>query len=247
MDVVIVVRDHDPEARERVASRADLDPVLLAELAEDPDNTVRTRARLHPLPRTGRNASPSTGSSATQPRTSALSRDAHRTADEPVRPLCRIPAPLLRRIAATCPKLPVRAGLPDLKGEVERREGTTMSTADEHDRLLRGPRTALERARRDQATWTDLAYCGVQGTGEGRLTDRNRAARFAVLWALQYDRRPQDLPLLRFLLRQQATYYREVVVSGMAPDLTLAGFLVATSPPGSTPFSAQPGSSGPII
>lgn len=74
--------------------------------------------------------------------------------------------------------------------------------------------------------WADLAYC-AQITAEGLIADRNRAARFAVLWALQYDRRPKDLPLLRFLLQQQATYYREAVPRGMAPDLTLAGFLVA--------------------
>ncbi|MBV1942439.1 hypothetical protein KUF83_38790 [Streptomyces sp. BV286] len=102
-----------------------------------------------------------------------------------------------------------------------------MSTTDEQDRVLRGPRTALQRARRDQATWADLAYCDVQGTDEGAVTDRNRATRFAVLWALQYDRRPQDLPLLCFLLQQQTTYYREAVPWGMASDLTLAGFLVA--------------------
>ncbi|MFF3920193.1 hypothetical protein ACFYZB_43635 [Streptomyces sp. NPDC001852] len=59
------------------------------------------------------------------------------------------------------------------------------------------------------------------------MIDRNRAARFGVLWALQYDRRPQDLPLLRFLLQDQATFYREAVSMGLAPDLTLAGFLVA--------------------
>lgn len=74
--------------------------------------------------------------------------------------------------------------------------------------------------------WADLAYC-AQVTDEGPVADRNRAARFTVLWALQYDRRPQDLPLLRFLLQQQTTYYSEAVPSGMAPDLTLAGFLVA--------------------
>lgn len=101
-----------------------------------------------------------------------------------------------------------------------------MSTAEEQDRLLQGPRSALERARQDPATWADLAYC-AQMTDEGPITDRNTAARFAVLWALQYDRRPQDLPLLRFLLQQQATYYREAVPWGMAPDLTLAGFMVA--------------------
>ncbi len=102
-----------------------------------------------------------------------------------------------------------------------------MSTADEQDRLLRGLEAALERTRRDRAAWADLAYCGVQETDEGHVTDRNRAARFAVVWALQYDRRPQDLPLLRFLLQQQTTYYREAVPWGMAPDLTLVGFLVA--------------------
>ncbi len=74
--------------------------------------------------------------------------------------------------------------------------------------------------------WADLAY-RAQITDEGPIADRNRAARFAVLWALQYDRRPEDLPLLRFLLQQQTTYYREAVPWGLAPDLTLAGFLVA--------------------
>jgi hypothetical protein len=101
-----------------------------------------------------------------------------------------------------------------------------MSTADEQDRLLREPRRALERARRDPATWTDLAF-RAQDTDEGHVTDCHRAARFGVLWALQYDRRPQDLPLLRFLLQQQTTYYRKAVSWGLAPDLTLAGFLVA--------------------
>ncbi|MFC8202086.1 hypothetical protein ACFUTV_42920 [Streptomyces sp. NPDC057298] len=101
-----------------------------------------------------------------------------------------------------------------------------MSTAEEQDRLLHRPRSALERARQDPTMWADLAYC-AQVTDEGPVADRNRADRFAVLWALQYDRRPQDLPLLRFLLQQQTTYYREAVPWGMAPDLTLAGFLVA--------------------
>ncbi|MET9377506.1 hypothetical protein ABZX98_25800 [Streptomyces sp. NPDC002992] len=47
-----LARDPDPEVRAVVAARADLDASLLAELAEDPDETVRTRARVHPLPRT---------------------------------------------------------------------------------------------------------------------------------------------------------------------------------------------------
>lgn len=104
-------------------------------------------------------------------------------------------------------------------------EGKTMSTADEHYRLLREPRAALEQARRDPATWTSLSF-RAQDTGDGRVRDRNRAARFGVLWALQYDRRPQDLPLLRFTLREETTFYREVSW-GLASNLTLAGFLVA--------------------
>lgn len=35
------------------------------------------------------------------------------------------------------------------------------------------------------------------------------AARSSVLRALQYDRRPQDLPLLRFLLQQETAFYEE--------------------------------------
>ncbi|MGW1950233.1 hypothetical protein ACWCRC_38755 [Streptomyces sp. NPDC001940] len=102
----------------------------------------------------------------------------------------------------------------------------TVSVAAEQERLLRGPRRDLERARRDPETWHALAFA-AERTGDGRVTDRNYAARFGVLWALQYDHRPQDLPLLRFLLQQQITFYREVVPWGLAPDLLLAGFLVA--------------------
>jgi hypothetical protein len=100
-----------------------------------------------------------------------------------------------------------------------------MSTADEQDRLLREPRAALERARRDPATWNSLSF-RAQDTGAGHVRDSNRAARFGVLWALQYDRRRQDLPLLRFLLGEETVSYRQGVW-GMGSDLTLAGFLVA--------------------
>ncbi|MFJ9945288.1 hypothetical protein [Streptomyces erythrochromogenes] len=50
--VARLARDADPEVRERVAARADLDPAVWAELAEDPHERVRTRARIQPLPRT---------------------------------------------------------------------------------------------------------------------------------------------------------------------------------------------------
>ncbi|MFD0271228.1 hypothetical protein ACFVGY_32365 [Streptomyces sp. NPDC127106] len=52
-DVVArLARVDDPEVRERVAARADIGPALLAELAQDPDEAVRLRARVQPLPRT---------------------------------------------------------------------------------------------------------------------------------------------------------------------------------------------------
>lgn len=101
-----------------------------------------------------------------------------------------------------------------------------MSTADEQDRLLRVPRRDLERARRDPAAWSGLAFL-AEHTEERGVTDRNEPARYRVLLALQYDRRPQDLPLLRFLLRQQTVFYQKVVPWGLASDLLRAGFMVA--------------------
>ncbi|WP_371523133.1 hypothetical protein [Kitasatospora sp. NBC_01300] len=50
--VARLAHDPDPDVREQVAARADLDPQLLAELAQDPDSAVRARGLLHPLPRT---------------------------------------------------------------------------------------------------------------------------------------------------------------------------------------------------
>ncbi|MEV1121042.1 hypothetical protein AB0I91_38815 [Actinosynnema sp. NPDC049800] len=91
---------------------------------------------------------------------------------------------------------------------------------------MEAPRLRLDRARRDRSTWAELAFAPARND-QGHAYDLNREARFGVLWALQYDRRPQDLPLLRFLLQQEISRYRQTVPSGLAPDLQLAGFLVA--------------------
>jgi hypothetical protein len=84
----------------------------------------------------------------------------------------------------------------------------------------------LETARRDRSTWSRLAFT-AEHTGDDQVFDRNRATRFGVLWAAQYDRRPEDLPLLRFLLEHEIVRYRETTPFGLAPDLELAGLLVA--------------------
>lgn len=52
--VARLARDADPEVRKRVAGRSGLDPALIAELEGDPDPIVRTRALVHPFPRTER-------------------------------------------------------------------------------------------------------------------------------------------------------------------------------------------------
>ncbi|WP_328614091.1 hypothetical protein OHS18_38505 [Amycolatopsis sp. NBC_00355] len=101
-----------------------------------------------------------------------------------------------------------------------------MTIAADRDRLLDRPREALDRARRDPACWAEFAYDSAPDE-EGRLTDRHRRARFGLLLALQYDRREADLPLLRFVLRQQIVHYRELVKHYLPADFLLAGLLVA--------------------
>jgi hypothetical protein len=103
-----LANDPDPAVRERVASRCDLQPGLLASLAEDPDDRVRTRALLHTPPRT-------------EPQRRMIDTVIGRTADqighvrERIDPpsadwfaACAVSGhPLLRRVAATYPQLPV--------------------------------------------------------------------------------------------------------------------------------------------
>ncbi|GGL91757.1 hypothetical protein GCM10010129_39400 [Streptomyces fumigatiscleroticus] len=105
--VARLARHPDPRVRERVAARADLDPSLLAESAEDPDDAVRTRTRVQPLPRTWEQRD-------------AIDRVAGRTAEDigPLAEMLAEPDPdwysacalsehsLLRRVAATFPGLP---------------------------------------------------------------------------------------------------------------------------------------------
>ncbi|MFE5809687.1 hypothetical protein [Streptomyces sp. NPDC056491] len=50
--VTRLARHPEAEVRELIAARPDLEPDLVAELLEDPDENVRARVRLHPFPRT---------------------------------------------------------------------------------------------------------------------------------------------------------------------------------------------------
>lgn len=102
-----LARDPDPKVRARVASRCDLAPALLAELVNDPEGMVRTRALVHEAPRI-------------DAQRRMIDHCIGRSADEigpshewfnPPGPdwfaACAVSGhPLLRRIAATCQGLP---------------------------------------------------------------------------------------------------------------------------------------------
>jgi hypothetical protein len=79
-----------------------------------------------------------------------------------------------------------------------------MSIESEKQRLLQTVRDDLDRARKALGTVT--------------------GPRSGLLWALQYDRRPADLPLLRLLLDQELAEPRGPVPNA---DLELAAFLLA--------------------
>ncbi|MEO5874996.1 MAG: hypothetical protein ABIS86_22855 [Streptosporangiaceae bacterium] len=79
-----------------------------------------------------------------------------------------------------------------------------MSIESERQRLLLAARQDLDRARQTPGMWT--------------------SARSGLLWALQYDRRAEDLPLLRVLLAQEIAEEDSAVPGA---DLELAAFLLA--------------------
>ncbi|WP_307872949.1 hypothetical protein [Paractinoplanes ovalisporus] len=83
-----------------------------------------------------------------------------------------------------------------------------------------------DRYRESPDLWAELCYEKATGD-DGYDYDRNAVRRAQVLWSLQYDRRPQDLPLLRWLARQEAVCRREAPFQGLTDQITLAGALVA--------------------
>jgi len=89
------------------------------------------------------------------------------------------------------------------------------------EEILARARAELAGVRGAPQTWTTLDVDPVDGG-----TDRNEVRRALVLWALQYDRRAEDLPLLRRLVEQEAAW-RRAAGSGLGEDAALAGYLLA--------------------
>ncbi|MDX8140806.1 hypothetical protein SK854_01695 [Lentzea sp. BCCO 10_0061] len=88
--------------------------------------------------------------------------------------------------------------------------------------MMESARRDLARTRESAAAWQELRY---ESTNDG--DDVNEVRRAKVLWALQYDRRPEDLPLLRFLAEQEALCRRNAPFQGIGEQVQLAGFLLA--------------------
>lgn len=87
-------------------------------------------------------------------------------------------------------------------------------------------RRDLARMRESTAAWQELRYEHATDA-EGHACDANEVPRAKVLWALQYDRRPEDLPLLRFLAEQEALCRANAPFQGLGEQAALAGFLLA--------------------
>ncbi|MFD1149114.1 tetratricopeptide repeat protein [Saccharothrix hoggarensis] len=80
--------------------------------------------------------------------------------------------------------------------------------------------------RESPAAWQELRY--EQATdADGDACDGNAVRRAKVLWALQYDHRPEDLPLVRWLAGQEARCRSEAPFQGLTEEVELAGFLLA--------------------
>jgi hypothetical protein len=91
---------------------------------------------------------------------------------------------------------------------------------------MESARRELQRMRESPEAWRDLRYERATGD-DGYDFDGNATRRAPVLWALQYDRRPDDLDLVRWLADQEATCRREAPFQGLTEVTELAGFLLA--------------------
>ncbi|AEB44452.1 hypothetical protein [Micromonospora maris] len=86
--------------------------------------------------------------------------------------------------------------------------------------MIEEARRELERMRRSSVVWRELRYERATGA-DGYDCDGRAARRAAVLWALQYDRRAEDLPLVRWLAEQEAWCRREAPFQGLTEETEL--------------------------
>lgn len=82
---------------------------------------------------------------------------------------------------------------------------------------MEAARLELERMRGSSAVWQELRYERATGP-HGYECDANAVPRAKVLWALQYDRRPDDLALVRWLAAQETQCRREAPFSDPADE-----------------------------
>lgn len=87
-------------------------------------------------------------------------------------------------------------------------------------------RLELGRMRESDEAWAGLEYTEV--TRDGHVVDGNATRRAMVLWALQYDHGPADLPLVRWLVEQETACRRAASLQGLGEEAALAGFLLAS-------------------
>jgi hypothetical protein len=92
--------------------------------------------------------------------------------------------------------------------------------------MLEAGRRDLARLRGSAEAWHELRYEPGRDSA-GQEVDANARPRARVLWALQYDRRPEDLPLVRLLAEQEALCRRHAPFQGLGEETELAGFLLA--------------------
>jgi hypothetical protein len=91
---------------------------------------------------------------------------------------------------------------------------------------MEAARRDLDRMRANPEAWAELRYeAGLDA--EGYEYDVNAVRRAKVLWAMQYDRRPDDLALIRWLVAQEAVCRRKAPFQGLSEEAELAGFLLA--------------------
>ncbi|MCM0675233.1 tyrosine-type recombinase/integrase [Micromonospora phytophila] len=93
-------------------------------------------------------------------------------------------------------------------------------------RVMKAARRELERARSSSVVWRELRYERATGA-DGHDYDGNAGRRAKLLWALQYDRRAEDLPLVRWLAMQEARCRSEAPFQGLNQETELVGFLLA--------------------